>query len=157
MRVADILSVLDDFESASIDYWVAGGFGVAVLVGRVTREHRDLDLLVRDVDMGRSLDLLGARGYAAETDWLPVRIELGLPNVGWVDLHPLVFDNDGSARQAAFDGEPFYYGPEVFTFGTVDGRRIPCISERRQREFHSGYDFRPQDMYDLASLDALSP
>ena len=150
-----MLAVLDEFESAAIPYWVAGGFGIAILVGRVTREHRDLDLLVRHVDLDRSTGLLASRGYVVETDCLPVCIELVAENVGRADLHPLVFGPDGSALQAGLDGDSFYYAPDVFTSGILDGRNIPCLSESRQREFRQGYEFRSQDIHDLASLDAL--
>ena len=43
-------------------------------------------------------------GYAAETDWLPVRIELRAPGARWVDVHPVNFSADGHGRQPDLDG-----------------------------------------------------
>ncbi len=123
----------------------------------VTREHRDLDVLVPDRGPPVAMDLLFGRGFSVETDWLPVRVEMGKPGCGWVDLHPLLVQEDGSAIQAALGGESFCYAPDAFTSGCLDGRVIPCISESRQREFHQGYELRPQDRHDIAALDSLHP
>ncbi len=43
MRFEEVTRVLDGLDVARVRYWVAGGWGVAVLVGRQTRVHRDLD------------------------------------------------------------------------------------------------------------------
>ncbi len=42
----DVVDVLDRLAAARIDAAVAGGWAVDALVGRVTREHGDLDLAV---------------------------------------------------------------------------------------------------------------
>lgn len=44
--VADVHRVLDLLSDADVETWVSGGWGVDALVGRQTRTHRDLDLLV---------------------------------------------------------------------------------------------------------------
>ena len=38
--------LLDALEGEGIEVWVAGGWGIDALVGRQTRQHRDLDLLL---------------------------------------------------------------------------------------------------------------
>jgi lincosamide nucleotidyltransferase A/C/D/E len=42
----DVIDVLDALEAESVHHWVAGGWGVDILVGSQTRAHRDLDLAV---------------------------------------------------------------------------------------------------------------
>jgi hypothetical protein len=76
--------------------------------------HRDLDLAVNAADLGRCLAALEQLGYAAETDWLPSRIELRAPGDRWVDVHSVAFGSDGSGRQADLDGGFFGYPPDVF-------------------------------------------
>jgi lincosamide nucleotidyltransferase A/C/D/E len=39
-------TVLELFESEAIEVWIDGGWGVDALVGRQTRPHEDLDLVV---------------------------------------------------------------------------------------------------------------
>ncbi len=155
MRAADVFDVLDRLDAAGVRHWVGGGWGVAALVGRLTRAHRDLDLAVQADDFDRCLDVLAALGYLPETDWLPVRIELGAPDDRWVDLHRVKFGQDGYGRQEGLGGTYFDYPPGAFTSGSIGGRPIPCLSAAQQRQFRTGYELRPQDPHDLAELAAL--
>jgi lincosamide nucleotidyltransferase A/C/D/E len=155
MRGDDVNQVLDTLDRAGVHYWVAGGWGVAALAGRQTREHRDLDLAVSAEDLSSCLSALSDLGYAAETDWLPVRMELAAPCARWVDVHPVRFGEDGHGRQAGPEGAHFDYPPSAFTSGSIAGRHVNCLSAKQQRQFRTGYDHRPQDIHDLAELDAL--
>ena len=154
MRAADVFDVLDRLDEAGVRHWVGGGWGVAALVGRLTRAYRDLDLAIQADDFDHCLDVLAALGYLAETDWLPVRIEMGAPDDRWVDLHPRV-GRDGYGRQEGLGGAYFDYPPGAFTSGSIDGRPVPCLSAAQQRQFRTGYELRPQDLHDLAELAAL--
>jgi lincosamide nucleotidyltransferase A/C/D/E len=155
MDAPEVIQVLNTLDEAGVRHWVAGGWGVAALAGRQTRRHRDLDLAVDADGLGSCLAALGRLGYAAQTDWLPVRIELRAPGERWVDVHPVAFDANGHGRQAGLNDESFDYPPDAFARGTVDGRDVPCLSVRQQRRFRTGYEHRPQDIHDLAQLDAL--
>ncbi len=155
MRVEDVLVVIDALDRSVVAYWVGGGWGVDVLVGRQTRAHRDLDLAVDAVSLDECLAALDDLGYRAETDWLPVRIELRAAAARWVDVHPVAFDDRGHGRQAGLRGEHFEYPPDAFSRGSIAGRSVPCLSARQQRAFHGGYEHRPQDVHDLAQLDDL--
>ena len=155
MRFADVETVLDSLEAAGVAFWVAGGWGVAALVGVQTREHRDLDLAVDALDLSDCLQTLEAMGYRRETDWLPVRIEYAAPGERWVDVHPVSFDEQGHGRQVDHDGGHFDYPPDGFTRGRLDGRVIPCLSAGQQKLFHSGYEPRSHDLHDLDQLRGL--
>jgi lincosamide nucleotidyltransferase A/C/D/E len=48
MTAADVVEILGWLGAASVDVWLDGGWGVDALVGEQTREHKDLDLIVRD-------------------------------------------------------------------------------------------------------------
>jgi lincosamide nucleotidyltransferase A/C/D/E len=39
--------------------------------------------------------------------------------------------------------------------GVIAGRGVACLSAGQQRRFHSGYEHRPQDVHDLAQLEAI--
>jgi len=154
--IEDVFEVLDALSGAGVRFWLAGGWGVAVLVGRQTRAHRDLDLAVDADDLQICLLALNRLDYVTETDWLPVRIELRAPQDRWVDIHPVVFDDTGHGRQAGRDGQHFDYPPDAFTTGTLTGRPITCLSVDQQLAFHTGYQHRPQDVHDVALLGALN-
>lgn len=155
MRAADVIAVLDALDGAGVRHWIGGGWGVAALAGRQTREHRDLDLAVEAEDLRACLAVLNGLGYVAETDWLPVRIELAAAGARWVDVHPVRFAEDGHGRQAGLGGGHFDYPACAFTPGSIAGRRVNCLSAEQQRKFRTGYDLRIQDVHDLAELDAL--
>jgi lincosamide nucleotidyltransferase A/C/D/E len=150
----ELCRILSALDRASVRYWVAGGWGVDALVGQRTREHRDVDLAIDAEDFARAGEAVKALGYVAETDWLPTRLEFAGPG-GWVDLHPVTFGPGGDGVLAGPNGEEFSYPALDLVVGGVAGHRVPCISARLQREFHAGYVPRPQDMHDLALLDAL--
>jgi lincosamide nucleotidyltransferase A/C/D/E len=160
MPPEEVHLVLDALRTAGFDrFWVGGGWGVDALAGRQTRPHRDLDLAV---DVTRStldqvIDALAGRGYAVETDWRPVRVELSAPASRWVDVHPLAFDEHGVGHQANAAGQaPFVYPPEGFARGDIGGRPVDCLSVAQQLTFHSGYSPRAHDLLDIALLEAMN-
>jgi lincosamide nucleotidyltransferase A/C/D/E len=153
---AEVRGVLDALHAAGCRTWVAGGWGVDVLLGRQTRAHRDLDLAIELPGLEPALDALDARGYLVETDWLPVRVELHRPGRGWVDLHPLVFDERGNGLQMGFEGRVFHYPKAGFGHGSLDGVEVACLSRELQLEFRRGYELRDVDRHDLALLRSLS-
>jgi lincosamide nucleotidyltransferase A/C/D/E len=153
---AEVIEVLEALDRARVRFWVAGGWGVVALTGRQTREHRDLDLAVDQDDAGSALAALRTLGYAVDTDWRPVRVELRASGERWVDVHPVGFGADGHGRQPDRDGGFFDYPPDGFATGTIGGRRVNCLSVDQQRRFRTVYELRPQDRHDLAELNRLA-
>jgi lincosamide nucleotidyltransferase A/C/D/E len=74
-------------ETRVVVYQINGGWAVDALVGHQTRPHRDLDLFVDAAAVDDIVGWLTARGYTAETDWLPARLELRSGSLR-VDVHP---------------------------------------------------------------------
>lgn len=97
---ADLLKVLDLMETSGMRYWLDGGWGVDVLLGKQTREHRDVDINFDARYTDALLRTLVSHGYEITTDWRPVRIELCHPELSYVDIHPFVINEDGTAKQA---------------------------------------------------------
>jgi lincosamide nucleotidyltransferase A/C/D/E len=154
MSISTVLEILSVLHAHDCRVWIAGGWGVDALVGRQTRSHRDLDVAVDAEHEALAVKLLGGLGYQVETDWRPARIEL-VSRDGWVDLHPVAFDQTGFGRQAGLNGGQFDYPTDAFTIGVLGGRPVPCLSRRAQIQFHSGYEPRVIDVYDLALLEDL--
>ncbi len=154
MDVREVVRVLDALSAAGCPAWVAGGWGVDALVGRQTRLHRDLDLAVRAEQLDEVLAACAGLGYAVETDWLPVRVEVGSP-LGWVDVYPVVFDEDGNGRQDNGVGGYYRYPADGFVTGTLEGRPVACLSAAWQLEVHQGYEPREIDLLDIALLRTL--
>jgi lincosamide nucleotidyltransferase A/C/D/E len=154
--VEELLGVVALLRAVGCRFWLEGGWGVDALVGRQTRPHRDIDVDIDGAFEGEVLSALADRGYVVETDWRPNRVELRAPGRGWVDVHPLVLDDAGNARQAAFDGGWHEWPVGSFTVGRIDDVPVPCVSVEAQRLFRTGYELRQSDRHDLALLDVLS-
>jgi lincosamide nucleotidyltransferase A/C/D/E len=155
MSLSEVFAVLDGVERVGCRYWLEGGWGVDALLGRQSRPHRDVDV---DIDAGYEGEVLAALaelGYVLETDWRPNRVELTAAGRGWVDVHPLALQVDGSARQAALDRGEHQLPSSWFTTGSLAGRPVPCFTIAAQRLFHRGYELRPEDVHDLRELAVL--
>lgn len=153
MTADDVLGVLALLRTAGADVWIGGGWGIDALVGRRTRDHRDLDLMHRAEQEPAVLAALTGAGFAETLDWRPARFVLSHPDGRELDLHPLRFAADGSAEQSSPDPErPFRYPAEVFVTGTVAGEPVPCLSAAQQVRFHQGYEPADRDRHDMAQL-----
>ncbi|MFJ8043313.1 nucleotidyltransferase domain-containing protein [Kitasatospora sp. NPDC096147] len=153
MKAEEVLSVLAVLRRAEVEVWIGGGWGVDALVGEQTREHHDLDLMHRQEQEPALLSALAEAGFAETLDWRPVRFVVTAPDGREVDLHPLVFTDDGSAVQASPDPDaPFRYPAAAFVTGTIAGGTVPCLSADQQVSFHQGYEPRDRDLHDMAQL-----
>ncbi|MET0695212.1 MAG: lincomycin resistance protein LmrB [Propionibacteriaceae bacterium] len=154
MTPSDVLDVLGWLACPGVSAKISGGWGVDALVGRATRDHRDLDVSVPADRLSEACTALADHGFVVTTDWLPVRVELS-DSTRHVDIHPLNYRADGSAWQAGLDDTRFEYPPDAWTSGRIDGVSVTCLTVEMQRRFHSGYPPRPVDLHDLALLDTL--
>jgi lincosamide nucleotidyltransferase A/C/D/E len=77
-----LFKILDVFDSCGVTYWMDGGWGVDVLYGKQTRDHRDVDINFDARYTEKVLKILKDRDYVVETDWLPIRAELKHPEYG---------------------------------------------------------------------------
>jgi lincosamide nucleotidyltransferase A/C/D/E len=153
-----VLAVLDLLAAADVRVWVAGGWGVDALLGRQTRRHCDIDLVISDDGPSyqqvaqilaregfRFIDAFHTPGIAIP--WCHVwrhdaghKVEV-LP----VPLHEPPFAAGGADVGGV--GQPF-------TEGSIDGRPVPCLSAKLQLLLHTGYLQRKVDNHDVASLRA---
>lgn len=152
----NLMEVLNLLDSLEINYWIDGGWGVDILLGKQNRDHRDIDVDFDGKFTETLLDTLEERGYQITTDWRPTRIELYHPELGYIDIHPLVLSEDGSAKQAGLNDDWYDFNAEWFSHALFEERMIPCISVEAQKLFHTGYELREIDKIDLKILDRLS-
>lgn len=150
-----LLRVMEIMEASGIRYWLDGGWGVDVLAGKPSREHRDIDLDFDAAHTEELLKILKRHGYRIETDCAPVRIELYSKSLGYIDIHPFVLLEGGAAKQANPEGGWYTFEADCFGSAVFEGRRIPCISIKGQKAFHSGYELREIDRQDLSILEKL--
>lgn len=151
------LMIIDLLTDLDIRYWVEGGWGIDVLIGKQTREHQDVDIDFDATHEKELLKKLSEIGYQITIDQRPTRVELYHPNYGNIDIHPFEISESGSVKQANPEGGWFELASDWFTKSSYEGRMIPCVSIEGQRIFHSGYDLRAVDHADLSNLNAAYP
>lgn len=148
-RVLELLGVL---RSAGVEAVLDGGWGIDALLGRQTREHEDLDLVVALADVQKIQALLHPMGFALHEDHLPVRLVLRSKAGEQLDFHAVTFDDEGGGLQPQPSGAVFRYPPECFVQGRVGGCRVACISAEVQVLCHLGYEPSPKDAQDVLAV-----
>ncbi|TKT09906.1 amino acid transporter [Streptomyces galbus] len=153
MTDEDVLSVLAVLRRVDADVWIGGGWGIDALVGEQTRDHRDLDLMHRHDQEDVVVQALRAAGFTETLDCRPIRFVMAAPDGREIDLHPLVFTDDGSAVQASPEpGQFFPYPSSCLVTGIILGTPVPCLSAEQQVYFHQGYEPQERDRHDMAQL-----
>ncbi len=152
MKAEIVIELLQVLKDSGIDSWVDGGWGVDALLGRETRDHEDLDLVVALDHVSRIREVLGSLGFMPAEDQLPVRFVLSHPQFGHIDFHTVTFDDEGGGLQPQPSGKVFRYPPEGFVQGRVAGQTVPCLSAEVQVLCHLGYEPKEKDIHDLLLL-----
>ena len=150
MSARDVLTVLATMDDAGVCCWLDGGWGVDALLGRQTRQHNDLDLVVVSTDLAGARSVLTAQGFAVLRDWLPTTLAMRDDAGREVDFHPIERTADGGGDQLLPDGTRYHYSPPAA--GSVDGRPLPCATVENQVEMHLGYEPRDTDHADMRAL-----
>ena len=152
----DLMTVIHLLESEKIVFWIDGGWGVDLLAGKQTRIHRDIDINFDAQYTETLLDILAKHGYKIDTDQRPVRIELYSDELGYLDIHPFVLNEDGTSKQADHEGGWYEFEKDYFSSTVFEDKIIPCISLKGQKIFHSGYELRDKDKHDITVLEDIS-
>jgi len=145
--------LLDALEGAGIEVWVAGGWGIDALVGRQTRQHRDLDVLLPLPKTLAALHTLQAEGFRVETDWFPVRFEMIDSRRRAVDVHPIRLQPDGGAVLEMLEGGAWDFDAGALSGqGVIAARQVRCLSATEQIRSHVGYYPTDVDRADVTLL-----
>lgn len=146
----DVLEALETLDQAGISVWVAGGWGVDALLGRQTRKHHDLDLVVDAGDAAAAMRALAKIGYDYHDGdehlpdaLMPDRCLLLRADGISVDIHPV---DVATWCSSVGDTSPF-------VTGMIGDRPTPCLAAEVQRMGHRGYELRDSDRHDLKALD----
>ncbi len=167
MSAEYVVDVIQCLSNAGVQVWLDGGWGVDALVGKQSREHDDLDIVIGWEHIETARVALATLGYRTVEDLLPCSLVLGAfesevapgrESEAWnamkrVDIHPVTWDAKGGGLQAQPKGEPWRYPPEGFSGGgLVEGRPVHCLSAEVQVRCHDGYELDETDLADMHLL-----
>ena len=152
-----VIAVIDSLAASVVSRTIDGGWGVDALTGHQTRDHEDLDLVVKLEEIDAVLETLRGLGFELHLDLRPTRVVAKHADGLWVDLHPVKFDSSGTGwqRGAGREGSDCPYPSDGFSEGTIAGRTVPCLSAALQVLHHQGYEPHDKDRHDLELLSAL--
>ena len=153
MDASSLLAVIGQLEAEGIQVWLDGGWGVDALLGRQTREHDDLDLVVELVDASSIIGLLSRLGYRVVAGAPPKSFVMVDSRGRQVDLHPVTFDAEGGGIYELEDGKEWVYPAQGFTGqGSVEEASVRCLSPEVQVLVHAGYELTEKDYRELYLL-----
>lgn len=133
MSAADVVEVLNALETAGVEVWVQGGWGVDALLAEQTRPHDDLDIIHQMDDVATVMQVARNLGFSVMTDALPQGFVLCDSADRRIDCHPVRFRNDGSAVQEITDvGEWVFSAPGMLGVGSIGGRAIRCLTPEEE-------------------------
>ncbi|HVU86204.1 MAG TPA: hypothetical protein VHD36_02715 [Pirellulales bacterium] len=154
MNAQAVLVVLAACESAGIDLWIDGGWGVDALLGEQTREHGDLDVIIARENAGRLEEPLRALGFRRSPDGSATNFVMARDGLGAVDVHAIEFDARGFGVFVLPDGRRWPFPPSAFAAtGSIGPRRVRCLSPEAQVQCH-GQGYAPTES-DLADMERL--
>jgi len=128
-----LISVCD---AAGIEYWLRGGWAVDFFLGRITRDHEDIDLLAWAGDAERLIRALERAGFV-EVGGAPPEAQRNLMKDGEeVQIALLVKGDDGSIVVAGGPsaGAPWPEGMLDGQLGQIEGLVCPIVNPRVQIE-----------------------
>jgi lincosamide nucleotidyltransferase A/C/D/E len=154
MTSTDVRWIYGRLRALGIEVWLDGGWGVDALLGKQTRPHSDLDVVVQQSDLPKLRRLLEADGYGdvPRDDTSPWNFVLGENHGREVDVHAIVLDAKGNGLYGPVEKGVMYPAGSLDGTGKIDGEAVRCITPQWMIKFHSGYPLKEKDFRDVAAL-----
>ena len=156
MTAEALIGLLRTFEGAGIEVWLDGGWAVDAALGEQTRPHKDLDVVLRASDLPRLREILEHQGFVIRAGGTESNFVLEDHSGLEVDVHAIVFDQDGNGVYRMENGSDWIFPAAGFGGrGVVRGVRVRCLSPEVQVLCHAhGYVPTEKDFRDMELLEA---
>ena len=150
----DVIDLYETLEKQGVEVWIDGGWCVDALLGEQRRSHSDLDIAIQQKDLPEFRELLQERGYRdirleIARDW---NFVLGDEGGREIDVHVIVLDSQGDGIYGPPENGEKYPAASLTGTGSIEGRRVRCISPEWMVKFHSGYLLKEKDFRDVSAL-----
>jgi lincosamide nucleotidyltransferase A/C/D/E len=169
VKALGVAALYDVMQRSGIPTWLFGGWGVDALLGRQTREHHDVDLLVEVSNLERFEGHLNDLGFEQGSVWdeearwvhheswsreeaRPTAFVDTHPDGREIDVH-VVREDQGRGVEALWNAPYPLPADGLSRTGVVAGRAVPCVTFDMQRIAHTGYDLAPHHVQDLKLLE----
>lgn len=148
-QVRDLLDLADRL---GIPVWLDGGWAVDAHLGRQTREHGDIDIVLETSSEPTLRLALEADGFVDvhTDDRRACNFVMAHTDGRRIDFHLIDFDAEGNGLYD--DLGPAFPALGFTGIGTIEGRPVRCIEVTTLIDFHTGY---AHDAVDTADVTAL--
>lgn len=149
-----VATIIHRLQAAGVRVWLDGGWGVDALLGRQSRPHQDLDIVVEEMQLDEVVAGLSALGCSPvpKADTRPWNFVLGDAKGNEVDVHVIVFDESGNGIYGPPENGEAYPADAFSGRGAVGGVAVRCMSARFQIANREGYRLREADHHDIRLL-----
>lgn len=152
--LTDVLDVLDRAAAAGVRLWLDGGWGVDALLGRQTRPHADLDVVLGTTGLAAFVRALSVAGFEpvgepGATAW---NFLLARPDGVVVDVHGVEFDAAGAGVLGPPEAGNAYPPGALTGRGTLGARAVGCVAPAWAVAFHDAYVGDDEDRADVRAL-----
>lgn len=126
------------------------------MLAEQTRTHKDLDIILHEKHLQSLRGLLGSKGYAIKPGGTPSNFVLAHSSGLEVDVHAIVFDQQGNGLYQMADGGTWVFPASGFDGrGVINGRQVRCLTPEVQVHCHAhGYVPSEKDFADMERLEA---
>lgn len=154
MTTEDVTSLYVKFNEHGIDVWIDGGWGVDALMGKQTRPHGDLDIVIQEKDINQIKELLESQGYKVlQRDDLTYNYFHMADNNGHeVDVTAIHFNEKGDGIWGPEENNEFNPADSFKGMGEINSLEIKCISLDFAIKFRLGHEIWSHDAEDVRSL-----
>lgn len=152
MKAYDVTRVYTLLTTNGIDTWIDGGWGVDALLGKETRPHDDLDIVIQQKDIPKLRQLLGGYKDIPRDDTSAWNFVLGDSEGRLVDVHAVVFDDKGNGLYGPKEKGIMYPADSLKGIGVINGQKVKCISPEYVVKFHGGYELDKNDIKDIDEI-----
>lgn len=149
-----VVGFLELMGDLGIDLWLDGGWAVDACLGRQTRRHADLDIVIEKRNLALAVEALEARGYGPvpRDDTRPWNFVLGDAGGHEVDFHVVVLDATGRGTYGPPELGDAYTAGALAGAGTIAGRPVSCVTPEWLVRSHTGYELAAKDVADVTAL-----
>jgi lincosamide nucleotidyltransferase A/C/D/E len=155
MPSADVTAFYRQIEALGITVWLDGGWGVDALLGRQTRTHADLDVVVQEKDLRLLFEFLQDRGFRElpRDDSRAWNFVMGDGRGREIDLHVIAIDREGNGIYGPPERkEGMYPAAALQGQGQIEDLSVRCVSPEFQIRSHAAYEPDETDYEDVRAL-----
>jgi len=169
ITAADAIKIYNKLLTNNIPVWITGGWGIDALLGKQTRPHKDLDVLMHADHIHQACQIIEKEGFSSKKLWsenssdqdafgnvIDTAFILLNPEESGLDVHAIRFDASGNGIPAWDEAEDFFFTAEDLDGqGVIGETSVRCISVQSQITCHSGYELPEYQIPDMEVLQGL--